>query len=430
VTLVSEGVQGPPQAVSREEVAAHESTTSIEAEDGMTVRTLVGLLGVLPEALESIHVTGDEEDVMSGSDAINGVVVSGATYYPVFKAVGTGGGEALAFLSPPQVAGESFKDREAPTTSTVQHPLYVTLDVRGGALLVSPPTFSPATPASGKPVSFSRPGVRYGLGQGVAHLRYSWQFGDGDSSNAAEPTHSFEAAEPHLYTVEVVVTGTVSGKGIRAVVTGHQLVSVPVSVTGQGKPGDGTGGGGQGGSPGGPSAGGGAAPGSSDGSPSGAASTPAGHSQPSTKAKTVSRPITSSGAGSGGSGQGSGVRAGDGSAGSPADASAGANRTQSRRRTDELPPARRHAGAAPGLVGVLLESRGGQLPAATLASDASPSESQAASLGAGAASSGGDGGTVGLLGWVAGILVFLIVVAVGGLAELKPGSEHRRLAAE
>ena len=94
------------------------------------------------------------------------------------------GGEETAVVSPLYVQNQSFS---APTAVPVQHPLpssEFSINVNSG--------FAPFT------VSFTGP-------SGAAITAYSWIFGDGNSSNEANPSHTFN--EPGQYSVNLTVSG-------------------------------------------------------------------------------------------------------------------------------------------------------------------------------------------------------------------------------
>jgi hypothetical protein len=346
----------------------------------------------------------------------------GHSYYAVFQ-VGRSGDEGLSFLRPPKVAGETLRDRQISPPGNL--PLYVTLEVAGGLLEVSPLEFAPAKLQAGKLVKFARPRVTFPGGR-VADKKYSWRFGDGGFSEAPSPTHSFQADRyPYTIEVAVTVTGTVFDKGVRAFETGEQRRSVSVT-SGEPPKSHGPGGGEQEGSQGGSPSVNGPKPGSAGGSPTGKAHTPATAVQSPHKTITPHRPGLSSGAGSGGSGNGSSVKAHDGPAKGPGAISRGASGAHSQHTTEK----RQRTGTPAGLVGVLLEPDGGKLPTALFAGDASPSDPASALPSDATPGSSGDGGPGGPLGWVAGILVILIVVVVGVLVELQPGAPYRRLTVE
>jgi hypothetical protein len=430
VTLVpTDGEPTPPVPITAGEVQANEFVARNPRESGMTVATLVSLVGIPPEQLHSITVTANDASsgyTMEGSQAIQGVPLAGEVYYAAFQTLNP---QAIWFIWPPAVAEEPENSRRI--NGPDDGPLYVTLHVDGGLLKISPLEFSPAEPEAGKPVSFARPSATYPPGGRVAGLRYAWRFGDGEFSEEAEPKHSFEPERPdegtYHYTVELLVSGTLRHRGVEVPVMGHQEVSIPVTVTNEQESSspDGNGGPEQGGNADGSPSGTGPKSASPTGSPSGKANTPAARGQAPLNA-TTSQKTGLPGNGSGGSGHGSGTRAHNGSTNGPRAGGAGA---RSQHTIGVRRPDAKHAGTPRGLVGVLLEAHAGKLPTELVTGDASPSQSATALLADATPGSSGNGGPVGLLGWVAGILIVVIVLCAGGLTELRPGAPYRKLAA-
>jgi hypothetical protein len=427
VTLAQAGGEPvPPITIGARQVKSKDLEVSgpVESESGMSVGGLLSLVGIAPKQLGSITVTKApdvEGATLLGPEAIGNVTAFGGVYRAVFRAES----QTLVFLAPPSFAGESIRSREIP--ATVGQPLYVTVQIDGGLLGVTPPTFSPAAPQVGSPVSFALPTVTHPPGQ-VTNRTYSWSFEDGGVSEVRQPTHTFESAGPH--TVTVSVTAELHVRGVEVHVSGEASVSVPVGTAAAQSPSSGAGHeGGAGGAP----AGAGVSP--PRGGSAGAGNVPGGSVAPghggNTGAHAVGARTTgaahspdklslSFAGGPGGAGHGAGAPRND-----RAPAGAGANGRHA--------PAKRQQGArptgAPPLVGILLEANAGKLPGAFLASDALASQDAAAVLPSGAPGSDGDGGPVGVLGWIAGILTVVIVVCIGGLAELWPGVSYRRLVA-
>jgi hypothetical protein len=437
VTIVPEyGKPIVPPGISDETILENTTQPRDPNESGMTVARLLALVGVAPKRLVSIAVTRRAEELphtLLGEEAINGS--------PVLRDENE---EAISFIWPPKVAGEAPQVHEL--LGVQFKPLAVTLNVEGGLLEVSPIEFSPFEPDAGELVSFVEPRVQSLVRHGgaVTNLHYSWQFGDGESSALKDPPpHRFEPPEgshkgPFPYTVELVVTGTISVEGREESAAGSALKSVSVLVTKEPepepKPGEGPGPD-EGNAPKPPGTGPPSA--NPNGPPSGSVNTPSNGVEPSRSSKTSHKAGLSFGGGSGGSGHSGGK--GSGSSGSgdakrsdsgsgKAAAGAPANVAQSKQIDAQRQPASPHAEISRGLVGVLLTADGGRLPAAILASDTSPAQPSTASLPDAAPGSPGDGGPIGLLRWALGILAVVIIVSAGGLAELQPRARYRRLA--
>jgi hypothetical protein len=420
----------------------------------MTVERLATLVGIDPEQLSSITVTGggSTSEEVKEPEAIHGKVLSGTAYYPVFAFEGGHIGGAINFIYPPREAGEAVDSHEV--RGATGGPLRVVLHVDGGLLkVVSPLAFSPLEPDAGVFVSFVPPKFKPVLGGRVTEPKFLWQFDDGESSEKEAPEHPFEPEKPKIgtyhYDVKVIVSGTVSYEGSDVTVTGSQMVAVPVKVTkeveekqkdeppkdeGQGPPN------GDPHSPGSPN-GSGTGPESANpnGPPSGSVNTPSIGVEPSRSSKTSHKAGLSFGGGSGGSGHSQGHGRGSSGSGTSSSATtrsgsasntvaAGASTVPGEHNDAAQQPTSPHAGVSRGLVGVLLASDGGRLPTAVLASDTAPAQSATASLPDAAPGSSGDGGPIGVLRWALGILAVVIIVAAGGLAELQPRARYRRLA--
>jgi hypothetical protein len=430
VTLMpTEGEPIPALAISVEEVEDGTTEQGDKEEAGMLVAKLLELVKIAPQRLERITVAAkvnEEGRGVLGQTAIDGLLLDGKAYFPAFSLTQSGSGR-ISFFVPPKVPGEPIRDRETPGVES--SPLYVTLNISGGLLSVIPPTVSPAAPQVGAPVSFTRPEAEYPYAGTVTDRRYSWSFDDGGVSEEPGPTHTFESAGPH--TVTVSVTAELHDKGREIPVSGDASVYVPVGTAAAQSP---PGGAGQEGGAGGASPEAGAGNSGLGGTSTGRGSVSRGSATP-RHGKTRAHPLgtrrtgaaessdklsLSFAAGSGGSAHGSGTPRADRAperAGATNSGRAAAKHQQSARPT-----------GAPPLTGVLLEADAGRLPSAILAGDALLSQNQPATLPA-AAGSDGDGGPVGVLGWVAGILVVVIVVCIGGLVELWPGVSYRRLIA-
>ncbi|MDE1854342.1 MAG: PKD domain-containing protein [Thaumarchaeota archaeon] len=92
------------------------------------------------------------------------------------------------------------------TTSTSSNPSTTTTTTSPVISPVASFTYSPTSPAAGSLVVFTST-----VAQGSGHYVYSWNFGDGTTSNDANPSHAFQTAGTFL--VKLVVTDLTQGYG-------------------------------------------------------------------------------------------------------------------------------------------------------------------------------------------------------------------------
>jgi len=232
ITVVPEIGEPVPKEVTLEEVEENRNY-GIEGEEefGMTVARLAGVVGIAAEEITYVTVSlpRGEESRLPAGEAVDPVELPGGRvggYYAAFQPYST---SAIRFFSPPEKLGEELQHRSV--TGAGDGPVFVTLEVEGGLLQVSPPAFSPSAPDAGTTVSFEPPQVKHSGEKGkVTNPKYSWTFGEGEPSELAKPTHRFEPKGPkgtYTYSVQVVVTGSLGGNTVTGV--GH--VTVPVTVT-------------------------------------------------------------------------------------------------------------------------------------------------------------------------------------------------------
>jgi hypothetical protein len=392
--------------------------------NAMTVTRLVELVKVVPSRLSvlSVAAVGQPPRVMSGREATSG---------PPYSAFALKSND-MEFFWPLEKAGENNS-----VLGGSDAPLLVTLEVGDVQLEVSEPAFSPAAPKPEQTVKFFAPGVRGSDGEPASNLKYTWHFDDGVSTKGESPEHPFNPSGTFTYHVTVDVTGIVGELAASGV--GEVAVTVTVPERGSGESG--------GGEP--PSA-------PPNGPPHNPTTTPSLGVLPSRSTKHTHKAVLTLGGGSGGHGRGHGSGSGTGTgtgtgsgstSGSGSGASSEGENTANASATDPKSPTTtqtndaRHpkplkhlsADAAPSdatsrLEGVLLASDTTPL-AAVLRASASSSQPATASQPAGARGSGTGDSPAGALVWIAGILVVVMIVSLGGLAELQPRARYRKLAA-
>lgn len=446
----------PPQRESLAAIPPVWWTTLVEKSDaapnggaaasGMSVEQIGALSGIPREYVTGLDVKNGEGEHfhLSRSEALGGTGRA-----PYLYAEGTEAAKSAVSFAIPE--GDEHPGRIS--TESVGE-LELVFQIEGGLLQLAPLDVSPAEPLAGEAVDFGEPRVE-GNVLGNSPHRYRWTFGDGTTSNEPAPQHVYpnvkSPSTDYEASVELILTGP-QGEEVSA---GMEVVTVPVKSMAQAPPEPATGTGATG-----PAA---TAPGVQ---PQGTPAPTTSHEETRTTVQRARPSSHGEGAGEQGPNTRAGGHGGKGGAGGhggtpgaggsksaettagpvrsstgPSQAGAGpvgGGKGRPATNAHGTTPAQNHAttvaeGRAPrplekpapaiprpqaGLMGVLLESIGQALPAATVAA-ATPS--LAARALRSVPRSEASVSTVGALGLATGILAVVLTILWGAVSEVRMG---------
>ena len=193
------------------------------ASSGMSVERIAALSGVAPQYVTGVAVkdANGEHFTLNRSEALGG-----AGEAPYLRAEGgEAATSAISFVVPPGSA------HSGSIASGMRGALVLVLTIEGGLLELAPVSFSPEAPHAESSVEFAKPGITGGALPGSPHS-YHWVFGDGKTSNEEAPQHTYPAsAENGVTDYEASVEVVLSNFEGKVIAAGIKVVPVPVTTT-------------------------------------------------------------------------------------------------------------------------------------------------------------------------------------------------------
>src|SRR5262249_45821256 len=144
-------------------------------------------------------------------------VWNGTTAFAAFRAEARGAESTILFFWPPTSPEDTLPEHSLSGAGNT--PISATFEIEGGQLTVPAPSFSPPSPAAGKPVSFDEAPPDYKRGKPLADVAYAWHFDNGGKAAGPTANEVFELQPgegPHTFHATVTITakapeGPVSG---------------------------------------------------------------------------------------------------------------------------------------------------------------------------------------------------------------------------